>query len=315
MTEGFGVTATEGASAAPPGRPRPAAWVGYAAGGLVLVAAVARVWWGVVVSALVPGDGDWFGDFRLPGADAIDFWSRYSLAVVGALLAVALVRPWDRSVPRWGGPSGTRLLLKSAGTLHRALYRWSGGRVGGRLRGCPVLLLTTTGRKTGRARTWPLCYVVAGDGLVLVAAAGGHPRHPAWYLNLRANPRVGVHLGDGIRTMVARTAEGLERARLWERVVRQLPVAAGYQLRTSREIPVVILRPASAWTGNARPQDDCDRGRRWSRVRTGGWATEPTQGAALSGDAAGSAGGGRSSRRSSMTTVSTQRPSRTPCSW
>ena len=143
-------------------------------------------------------------------------------------------KPSGLSFPRWSGASGRRTVLRMAGTLHRALYRWSGGRVGGWLRGGPVLLLTTTGRQTGQARTWPLSYVVAGTDLLVVASAGGAPRHPAWYLNMRANPRVGVHLGDRVQTMVARTAEGPERARLWDRIVRQYPVSAKYQRRTSR---------------------------------------------------------------------------------
>ena len=155
-------------------------------------------------------------------------------------------KPSGPSFPRGSGTSGRRTVLRMAGTLHRALYRWSGGRVGGWLRGGPVLLLTTTGRKTGQERTWPLSYVAAGTDLLVVASAGGAPRHPAWYLNLRADPRVGVRLGDRIETMVAWTAEGLERARLWDRVVRQYPVVAGYQRRTRREIPVVVLRPAPA---------------------------------------------------------------------
>jgi deazaflavin-dependent oxidoreductase (nitroreductase family) len=135
--------------------------------------------------------------------------------------------------------------LKIAGTVHRVLYSWSGGLIGRRLRGRPVLLLTTTGRKTGRLRTWPLCYVVVDRDLVLVAAAGGDPRHPAWYLNLRAEPRVHIRQGNRLQTMLARTVEGSERARLWQHVVHQFPMCVGYQRTTRREIPVVLLRPAA----------------------------------------------------------------------
>ena len=145
-----------------------------------------------------------------------------------------------------------RTTMKVAGTLHRLLYRWTGGRIGGTFRGGPILLLTTRGRKTGQQRTWPLCYLVTGDELVLVASAGGAPRHPAWYLNLRANPCVSIQLGDRIRTMVARAAEGSERARLWERAVRQYPVCAAYQRKSGRQIPVVILRPATPAEGTAK---------------------------------------------------------------
>ena len=151
-----------------------------------------------------------------------------------------------------GGSFGVRTTMKVAGTLHRLLYQWSGGRIGGTFRGGSILLLTTRGRKTGQQRTWPLCYLVTGDELVLVASAGGAPRHPAWYLNLRANPRVSVQLDDRTRTMVARTAEGTKRARLWERAVRRYPVCARYQRKTTREIPVVILQPATPPDGMAK---------------------------------------------------------------
>ncbi len=147
---------------------------------------------------------------------------------------------------KWSGPSATRTMLKVIGTLHSLLYRCSGGRMGGTLRGGPVLLLTTTGRKTGQERTWPLCYLPAsGDEFALVASAGGAPRHPAWYSNLRADPRVSIRLGEGSRKMVARTAEESERARLWERIVQKYPVVADYQRKSGREIPVVILRAAT----------------------------------------------------------------------
>lgn len=147
------------------------------------------------------------------------------------------------------GPSTTRTMLKLAGTLHRLLYRWSAGRIGGAFRGGPVLLLTTTGRRTGRERTWPLSYVVNGDDLVLAASAGGEARPPAWYLNLLATPRVSIQLGESSRTMVARTVVGSERARLWERFVGRYPVAAWYQRRSGRELPVVVLRPVPSADG------------------------------------------------------------------
>jgi F420H(2)-dependent quinone reductase len=139
------------------------------------------------------------------------------------------------------GSSGLQgAMLKVIATLHRLLYRCSGGRMGTTLRGDPVLLLTTTGRKSGQERTWPICYLRAGDEIVLVAS--GARCHPAWYLNLRANPRVSVQLGERTSTMVARCAEGAERSWLWERFVRRYPVCAAYQRKSGRELPVVILR-------------------------------------------------------------------------
>lgn len=144
-------------------------------------------------------------------------------------------------------PPGTGIALKLFSYVHRALYRATNGRLGSSLRGGPVLLLTTTGRKSGQDRTLPLSYVEANDDdVVIVASAAGAPRHPAWYFNLQANPRVRIQLGEQTRTMIARTVEGLDRIRLWERFVEKYPALAGYQARVSREIPVVVLQPAPA---------------------------------------------------------------------
>ncbi len=136
-----------------------------------------------------------------------------------------------------------RAALKLIGTLHRALYRWSDGRLGGRLRGGPVLLLTTTGRKTGQERTWPLSYLDAGGEVVLIASAHGSRTQPAWYRNLRVQPLVRVQQGGTTQTMRASIAQGGERARLWQRFVARYPVAASYQRNAGRELPVVLLRP------------------------------------------------------------------------
>jgi F420H(2)-dependent quinone reductase len=143
---------------------------------------------------------------------------------------------------RRDGTPGARTALKLIGTVHRALYRWSNGRLGGRLRGGPVLLLTTTGRTTGQERTWPLSYLPLDDEVVLIASAHGSPSQPAWYRNLRAHPLVRVQQGGTTQTMISRVAQGTERARLWERVVEQYPVAAAYQRKADRELPVVLLR-------------------------------------------------------------------------
>ena len=138
--------------------------------------------------------------------------------------------------------SGFRIVIKAIATLHRFMYRVSGGKLGKSFFGSPILLLTTTGRRTGRPRTWPLTYLPEGDRLIIIASNGGQLNHPAWYLNLRANPRVSVQLGDRVHTMVAQTTEGGERARLWSRVVEEYPVYAEYQSKTDRQIPVVVLR-------------------------------------------------------------------------
>jgi deazaflavin-dependent oxidoreductase (nitroreductase family) len=135
-------------------------------------------------------------------------------------------------------------MFKAFTALHENLYRVSGGRIGGRAMGMPVLLLTTTGRKSGQKRTTPLTYFVDGDDIVLVASKGGHPQHPAWYLNLSANPTVQVVEGRRNRTMTARTADPEDRARLWPTITGIYKGYAGYQTRTDREIPVVILTDA-----------------------------------------------------------------------
>ena len=123
------------------------------------------------------------------------------------------------------------------------LYRWSGGAVGGRLRGAPVLLLTTTGRRSGLPRTTPLLYLVEGHALALVASNGGSPAHPAWFLNLEASPDVEVQVRRERRQMRAHRAAPEERERLWPKLLALYPPYESYQRRTSREIPVVVLEP------------------------------------------------------------------------
>ncbi len=151
------------------------------------------------------------------------------------------------------GSRGFRITMKVLGAVHRWLYRASGGKWGRTFFGSPILLLTTTGRRTGRARTWPLTYLPDDEGerLIVVASNGGQPNHPAWYLNLRANPRVGVQLGNRSRPMIAQTTEGEERERLWSRVVEEYPAYAEYQRKTDRQIPVVALRQAPVISENA----------------------------------------------------------------
>jgi deazaflavin-dependent oxidoreductase (nitroreductase family) len=142
------------------------------------------------------------------------------------------------------GSRGFRITMKILGTIHRWLYRGSDGKWGRTFLGSSILLLTTTGRKSGRSRTWPLTYLPEGARLIVIASNGGQPNHPAWYLNLRANPRVSVQLGDQTHVMIAQTTQGDERARLWSRVIEEYPAYENYQRKTDREIPVVMLRPA-----------------------------------------------------------------------
>ncbi|HTY16276.1 MAG TPA: nitroreductase family deazaflavin-dependent oxidoreductase [Myxococcota bacterium] len=135
-------------------------------------------------------------------------------------------------------------LIRAMSAANTWVYRLSGGRVGGRfLRGAPVLLLTTIGRKSGRPRTAPLLYLEDGDELVIVASKGGMSQHPVWFLNLEANPDVEVELGSTRRRMRARRASDEEKAKLWPRLVAMYRDYDDYQARTDRNIPVVILAP------------------------------------------------------------------------
>jgi deazaflavin-dependent oxidoreductase (nitroreductase family) len=140
-----------------------------------------------------------------------------------------------------------RLLVRNAtkylGALHRLLYRLSGGRIGGRLWDLPVVLLTTTGRQSGKKRTVPLCSLRDGDNVVVIASYGGLDQPPAWWLNLEANPEAELLTGHTRRAVTARNAAGDERTRLWAELTARAPGYLEYERRTTREIPVVILRP------------------------------------------------------------------------
>lgn len=135
-------------------------------------------------------------------------------------------------------------LVRLGWRLHRFWYRATGGRLFSRLN-LPVLLLTTTGRKTGKERTWPLYYLDHGSGWIVIASNAGEDTHPAWLLNVRANPRATVQIGNAKTGVVAREAAGSERDALWERAKAASGEYAVYEERTTREIPVVILEPAS----------------------------------------------------------------------
>ena len=138
-----------------------------------------------------------------------------------------------------------RLLLRVTGALHNALYRLTGGKVGGRMGKAPVLLLSVTGRKSGKRRKTPLLYGRDGDNFVVIASVGGAPKHPAWYLNLQSARRqeAEIQVGRERRRVRARDAEGEERERLLAHMVTLYPPYDSYQKKTSRRIPVVVLEP------------------------------------------------------------------------
>lgn len=129
--------------------------------------------------------------------------------------------------------------------IHPRIYRTFKGRVLGRIGGNPVCLLTTTGRRSGEPRESCLVYVDKGDVWVVAASYAGEPLHPAWYLNLRKNPRATLRLRDRVIPVRARDAHGEERERLWREIVAQDDGFAVYEQRTRgiRDIPVVVLEP------------------------------------------------------------------------
>jgi deazaflavin-dependent oxidoreductase (nitroreductase family) len=135
-------------------------------------------------------------------------------------------------------------VLRRLMTGHTAVYRATGGRIGHHFPGAPPsLLLEHVGAKSGTKRTTPLTYLADGEDLVLVASKGGNPRNPAWFHNLRAHPHVEVQVGSERRPVRARVASPQERKRLWPKVVAIYGGYAGYQERTEREIPLLILEP------------------------------------------------------------------------
>lgn len=128
------------------------------------------------------------------------------------------------------------------GQEHVQRYRETDGEEGHDWqKGSKVLILTTTGRKSGEKRDTPLIYETNGDSWVVVASKGGAPEHPAWYLNLQADPEAEIQVKADRFPVRARTAEGEEREELWRLAARQWPDYDDYQQKTDRQIPVVVL--------------------------------------------------------------------------
>jgi deazaflavin-dependent oxidoreductase (nitroreductase family) len=138
------------------------------------------------------------------------------------------------------------LALKAMNRVHRILLGASGGRLGWRFSGMPVIELTTTGRKSGQPRRTMLTSPYQEDStIVVVASRGGDDTNPAWFLNLRDDPKVMVKLGPKPpASMIAEIADADERARIWPIIAGKHRNYAGYQRKTNREIPLVLLRPA-----------------------------------------------------------------------
>ncbi|HEU4980067.1 MAG TPA: nitroreductase family deazaflavin-dependent oxidoreductase [Solirubrobacterales bacterium] len=128
--------------------------------------------------------------------------------------------------------------------FHALVYKASRGRIGGTAYGAPIALVESVGRTSGKRRTHPLICRPDGENLVLVASKGGIDRHPAWYLNLRANPETTAWWKGRQRRVRARDATDAERERLWKMMVEIYRPYESYQRRTERKIPVVVLEPA-----------------------------------------------------------------------
>lgn len=124
-------------------------------------------------------------------------------------------------------------------------FRANGGKVGGPFDGAPLLLLHTTGARTGQSRVNPVMYQADGERLAIFASKGGAPTNPDWYYNLVANPRAYVEVGNEVFDVIVRIAHGAERERIWRRQKDRYPGFAEYERNTARQIPVVILERAS----------------------------------------------------------------------
>lgn len=126
-------------------------------------------------------------------------------------------------------------------TLHGKLYKLSGGRMSGNMSGGEIIVLGTTGRKSGKARERPLVGGNHPDGWVIIASFSGHDEHPDWYHNLKANPAATVTVGKDTHEVTARETEGAERTELWDKMVETYADYKEYQKVTERNIPVLVL--------------------------------------------------------------------------
>ncbi len=133
--------------------------------------------------------------------------------------------------------------LRALGRLNVPIYRLTRGRLLSKVGRAPVLLLTSTGRRSGQPRTAPVLYLTDGERLIVIGSNAGNERAPAWSYNLKANPDAEVEIGGERRRVRARVAEGEERAELWRKMNEQYAGFARYEENTSREIAVFVLEP------------------------------------------------------------------------
>ena len=151
----------------------------------------------------------------------------------------------NQDQPAGRRPSKLAAVLQNVVTrVHSVLYRSSNGVIGGRIANSPALLLTTTGRRSGKQRTVPLLFLMDGRNVVLVASNGGAVRHSTWWLNLQTTPEAWIQIKGVRRRVKAEQASAAEKQRLWPRLIAMYPGYKRYQEITDRDIPVVILHSA-----------------------------------------------------------------------
>jgi deazaflavin-dependent oxidoreductase (nitroreductase family) len=137
-----------------------------------------------------------------------------------------------------------KIFLKVMLSIYIFLYRLTSGAIGGRMAGLQVLLLTTTGRKTGQPRTTPLGYFKQDGSLVVIASNGGADQNPAWFYNLKSNPQVTLQIGNKHLAAKAEVVDADKRGQMWAELVKMAPAYEHYTTRTKREIPMIILHPS-----------------------------------------------------------------------
>jgi deazaflavin-dependent oxidoreductase (nitroreductase family) len=172
---------------------------------------------------------------------------------------VYVVSAVRRTLRRW--------VIRGLSRTHLTVHLVTKGRVLGSVAGMPVLLLTTTGRRSGKARTTPLTFFRDGADLVVIASNGGADRSPDWWLNLQQTPRAVVGTGTDTFVATARAASEQERERLWAVVTATYTGYARYQDRTSRRIPVVLLTPEGPPVTRSTKRRLARRPRRWAALR------------------------------------------------
>jgi deazaflavin-dependent oxidoreductase (nitroreductase family) len=138
-----------------------------------------------------------------------------------------------------------KALMRGSNTVINGLYRASGGRVMGRVRGMPVLLLTVAGRKSGTPHTTAVAYLEDDGRYVVAGSAGGAPSEPQWFRNLRHADHATVEVGRRRLDVTVAVAEAEERRVLWDRLVSRAPFFATYQDKVERQIPMAVLTPTS----------------------------------------------------------------------